>query len=97
MTKQNLETINSLIKNKYDKKSIYILSPVVIGRKGNYRELFTQIAKMGFTQVRVDGKIVTISKNMEVDRYSIHDIEIIIDKNILLPLNKLKAAPKFST
>ena len=80
MTKQNLETINSLIKNKYDKKSIYILSPVVIGRKGNYRELFTQIAKMGFTQVRVDGKIVTISKNMEVDRYSIHDIEIIIDK-----------------
>ena len=53
---------------------------LVIGRKGNYRELFTQIAKMGFTQVRVDGKIVTISKNMEVDRYSIHDIEIIIDK-----------------
>ena len=80
MTKQNFETINTLIKNKYDKKSIYILSPVVIGRKGNYRELFTQIAKMGFTQVRVDGKIVTISKNMEVDRYSIHDIEIIIDK-----------------
>ena len=80
MSKQNFETINTLIKNKYDKKSIYILSPVVIGRKGNYRELFTQIAKMGFTQVRVDGKIVTISKNMEVDRYSIHDIEIIIDK-----------------
>jgi len=80
MTKQNFETINSLIKNKYDKKSIHILSPVVIGRKGNYRELFLQILKMGFTQVRADGKIVIISKNMEVDRYSIHDIEIVIDK-----------------
>ncbi|MBE49266.1 MAG: excinuclease ABC subunit A [Flammeovirgaceae bacterium] len=80
MTRQNFETIYSMIKKNYDKKSIFILSPVVIGRKGNYKELFIQIIKMGFTQVRVDGEIVNISKNMEVDRYSIHDIEIVIDK-----------------
>ena len=80
MTRQNFKTIYSMIKKKYDKKSIFILSPVVIGRKGNYKELFLQIIKMGFTQVRVDGEISNISKNMEVDRYSIHDIEIVIDK-----------------
>ena len=54
-----------------------------LGRKGHYKELFVQIRKKGFSNVRVDGEILEIKKNMQLDRYVIHDIEIVVDKLLL--------------
>src|SRR5690606_39114353 len=61
-------------------EGINILAPVVKGRKGHYRELFEQIRKQGYSKVRVDGDVLDIEPKMQVDRYKIHDIEIVIDR-----------------
>ncbi|WP_282133831.1 excinuclease ABC subunit UvrA [Cellulophaga baltica] len=74
------DQIRDLIKKDYDQKKINILAPVIRSRKGHYRELFEQIAKQGFVKVRVDGVVVDITKGMKVDRYKVHDIEIVIDR-----------------
>ncbi|TGE26476.1 excinuclease ABC subunit UvrA [Hymenobacter metallicola] len=73
------QIINYILKHFADKKLV-VLAPVVKGRKGHYRELFQQIAKLGFTKVRVDGELLDITPKMQVDRYKIHDIEIVIDR-----------------
>lgn len=74
------EKIKELILNDFDGKKVSILAPVIRSRKGHYRELFEQIAKQGFLKVRVDGKVVDLTKGMKVDRYKNHDIEIVIDR-----------------
>src|SRR5690606_19336065 len=61
-------------------KKLHLLAPVVKGRKGHYRELFQQIRKSGYTRVRVDGDVQEITAKMQVDRYKIHDIEIVMDR-----------------
>jgi len=80
MVRYSDEQIIDLILERYDRKKINILAPVVKGRKGHYRELFEQVRKSGFTKVRVDGEIKDIAAKMQVDRYRIHDIEIVIDR-----------------
>ncbi|MBT6439992.1 MAG: excinuclease ABC subunit UvrA, partial [Flavobacteriales bacterium] len=65
---------------KFKNKKVLLLSPVIKGRKGHYRELFEQIRKQGFTKVKIDGEIVDITPNMRIDRYKVHDIEIVIDR-----------------
>ena len=80
MVSYNDIQIIGLILDLYNGKRISILSPVIRSRKGHYRELFEQIAKQGFVKVRIDGKIVDISKGMKLDRYKLHDIEIVIDR-----------------
>jgi excinuclease ABC subunit A len=80
MVRYTDEQIIDLIIEKYNKKKINILAPVVKGRKGHYRELFEQIRKSGFTKVRIDGEIKDLVAKMQVDRYKIHDIEIVIDR-----------------
>ena len=72
--------IKDLIKDSYKGKKINILSPVVRSRKGHYRELFEQIAKQGFVKVRADGEVRDLVKGMKLDRYKMHDIEIVIDR-----------------
>jgi excinuclease ABC subunit A len=72
--------ILNLILQDFDSKRVSILAPVVKSRKGHYRELFEQIAKQGFVKVRVDGEIKDIEKGMRLDRYKMHDIEIVIDR-----------------
>ena len=74
------DQIKKLILTDYSDKKIVILSPVIKSRKGHYRELFENIAKQGFTKVRVDGEILDITKGMKLDRYKMHDIEIVIDR-----------------
>ncbi|MEJ6793210.1 MAG: excinuclease ABC subunit UvrA [Lacinutrix sp.] len=74
------EQIKTLIIESYKGKKINILSPVVRSRKGHYRELFEQIAKQGFVKVRTDGEIKDLVKGMKLDRYKMHDIEIVIDR-----------------
>jgi excinuclease ABC subunit A len=68
---------------KYDDIPVNILAPVVKGRKGHYRELFEQIRKQGYVKVRVDGEIQDITAKMQVDRYKIHDIEIVVDRLVI--------------
>lgn len=72
--------IKELILKSFNGKRINILAPVVRSRKGHYRELFEQIAKQGFVKVRADGEIHDLAKGMMLDRYKIHDIEIVIDR-----------------
>ena len=72
--------IKDLIIDSFNGKRISILSPVIRSRKGHYRDLFEQIAKQGFVKVRTDGVIVDITKGMMLDRYKMHDIEIVIDR-----------------
>jgi excinuclease ABC subunit A len=73
------QILDALLKNFKGKKLI-LLAPVVKGRKGHYRELFQQIRKSGYTKVRVDGELLDITAKMQVDRYKIHDIEIVLDR-----------------
>ena len=80
MVKYSDEELSKLIQEKYHQKKIAILSSKIRGRKGHYKELFTQIQKSGYTKVRVDGVIQDIIPGMRLDRYKIHDIEIVIDR-----------------
>lgn len=80
MVKYTEEQILELILTRYLGKKIYILAPVVRNRKGHYKELFEQIRKKGYLNVRIDGEIREILPGMRVDRYKNHSIEILVDK-----------------
>ncbi|WP_240635444.1 excinuclease ABC subunit UvrA [Hymenobacter rigui] len=83
MIRQSDDQIINYILKEYDGRKLVVLAPVVKGRKGHYRELFQQIAKLGFTKVRVDGELLDLTPKMQVDRYKIHDIEIVIDRLVV--------------
>lgn len=68
-----------VIEERYDERSITLLAPVVKRRKGHYRELFENVRTQGFLKVRVDGVIKNLMINMQLDRYKIHDIELVVD------------------
>mgnify|MGYP003872637685 CR=1 FL=1 len=74
------EQIIDTILQKFELKRIVILAPLIKGRKGHYRELFEQVIKMGYSKVRIDGVITEIKPGMQLDRYKIHDIDIVIDR-----------------
>lgn len=80
MVKYSPDQILSLIIKNYKNQKIYLLAPVVNGRKGHYKELFDQIRKKAYLSVRVDGKIMEIKPGLKLDRYKTHFIEILIDK-----------------
>jgi excinuclease ABC subunit A len=80
MVRYSEQQIVELILTGYTDRTILVLAPVVKGRKGHYRELFEQIRKQGFLRVRIDGEVREIAHGLQVDRYKIHDIEIIIDQ-----------------
>lgn len=67
----------------YSNSKIQILAPLVRGRKGHYRELFELLMKQGFTRVRIDGEITQLTEGMQLSRYKIHDIELVIDRTIV--------------
>src|SRR4029077_7975505 len=73
------EIVDNVFK-KFKNKKISILAPLVRGRKGHYRELFEDIRKKGYLKVRVDGEVKDLVPKMQVDRYKIHDIEVVIDR-----------------
>ena len=74
------DEIVSLIHNDFNTQKVILMAPVVRSRKGHYRELFSTILKQGFTRVRVDGEFVDLTPGYKVDRYKLHDIEIVIDR-----------------
>jgi len=80
MVKWSEEEIVENIFSKYKDKKISLLAPLVRGRKGHYRELFEDVRKKGFLKVRVDGEVKDIVPKMQVDRYKIHDIELVVDR-----------------
>ncbi len=80
MVKWSEEEIVENIFTRFDGQKISLLAPLVRGRKGHYRELFEDIRKKGFVKVRVDGEIVDLTPKMQVDRYKIHDIEVVVDR-----------------
>ncbi|ATL46096.1 excinuclease ABC subunit A [Chitinophaga caeni] len=78
------EILEHIYKNK-EKKKLIILAPLVRGRKGHYRELFEQVRKQGYLKVRIDGEIVDLKERLQVDRYKIHDIELVVDRVQVTP------------
>ena len=83
MVKFTDEEIIADIYKKYPNKKITILAPVVRGRKGHYRELFEETRKKGFVKVRIDGELKDLVPKLQVDRYKIHDIEIVVDRLVV--------------
>lgn len=69
-----------LLKSEYDGKRIVLMAPVVKGRKGHYRELFDQFRRQGFQRARVDGEIKELDSEIKLDRYKVHDIELVTDR-----------------
>ena len=80
MVKYTDEQIINLIIEKYDGQKIYILAPLIKGRKGHYKEVFEQIRRKGFLNARVDGELIEVRHGLKLDRYKAHFIEIVIDK-----------------
>lgn len=80
MVKYGVDKILSLILHKYEGKKIYVLAPLVKNRKGHYKELFENIRKKGYINVRVDGELREVTFGMKLDRYKNHSIEIVIDR-----------------
>ena len=80
MVKYTVDKILSLILEKYEGRKIYILAPLVKNRKGHYKELFEQLRKKGYLNVRVDGEIREITYGLKLERYKNHSIELVVDR-----------------
>ncbi len=80
VVKQSLDQILEAVQEDFAGKRIAILAPIVRGRKGHYQELFEKILRDGFTRVRTDGQFQEIAAGMKLDRYKVHNIEIVVDR-----------------
>ncbi len=80
MLRYTEEQMLDQIASNYDGRKIVVLAPLIRGRKGHYRELFDQVRKQGYVKVRVDGEIQDLTEGMQVSRYKVHDIELVIDR-----------------
>ena len=80
MVKYTEEKVIEMIMNDYAGRKIFILAPVVKGRKGHYRELFESLRRKGYLYARIDGEVQEMKPDMKVDRYKVHDIEVVIDR-----------------
>ncbi|MBQ8271258.1 MAG: excinuclease ABC subunit UvrA [Bacteroidaceae bacterium] len=83
MVKYSEEQILNLLLEEYSGKRIYMLAPLVRGRKGHYKELFEQMMHKGYLNVRVDGELCELARGMMLERYKNHNIEVVVDKLIV--------------
>lgn len=97
MVKYTDEQILDLLQRDFRGKRVLILAPVVKGRKGHYKDLFENLRKKGFLSVRVDGELKEISVGMSVDRYKIHDIELVVDKVVMEQVDQKRLKNSVST
>lgn len=88
MVKYTDDQVLQLILDQYTGKKTYLLAPLVRNRKGHYKELFEQIRKKGYLNVRVDGELKEIFHGMKLDRYKMHSIEVVIDKLVVSPADE---------
>ena len=96
MVRYTEEQILNLILDAYKGRKTYLLAPLVRNRKGHYKDLFEQIRKKGYLNVRVDGELREITHGMKLDRYKVHSIEVVIDKMVVTEANgpRLKGSLK---
>lgn len=80
MVRYNEDQMMDAILEQFEGQKTLLLAPLIRGRKGHYRELFDQMRKQGYTKIRVDGEVLDIAPNMQLDRYKTHDIELVVDK-----------------
>lgn len=92
MVKYSEIQIRDLILRDFDNKKIILLAPLVKGRKGHYKELFEQYRKRGFARIRVDGEILDLQETIKLDRYKIHDIELVVDRIAVKDEDKTRIA-----
>ncbi len=92
MVRQSEDQIVDALLQNFKGKKLTLLAPIVKGRKGHYRELFVQIRKQGYTKVRVDGDVQEIAAKMQVDRFKIHDIEVVIDRIVADAKDRVRIA-----
>lgn len=97
MTRQSQDQIIEHILQNFANQKLILLAPIVKGRKGHYRELFVQVSKMGFTKVRIDGIIQDITPKMQLDRYKTHDIEIVVDRLVVLQEERFRISQSVQT
>jgi excinuclease ABC subunit A len=97
MVRYNEEQMLDAILELFDKRKILLLAPLVRGRKGHYRELFDQMRKQGYLQMRVDGSVQDIAPGMQLDRYKVHDIELVVDKLTIAADRKPRIAASLQT
>ncbi|WP_448518137.1 excinuclease ABC subunit UvrA [Rhodoflexus sp.] len=97
MIRQTEDQIIELLLTEFADKKLTILAPVVKGRKGHYRELFVQISKAGYNKVRIDGEVLDIVPKMQLNRYKIHDIEIVIDRVIVREADRFRITQSLKT
>jgi excinuclease ABC subunit A len=97
MVRQSEDQILDAIIQNFNSKKLLVLAPVIKGRKGHYRELFVQIRKQGYTKVRVDGEVLDITAKMQVDRFKIHDIEIVVDRIVPDAKDRYRIAQSVNT
>jgi len=92
MVKWSEEEIVENIYTRFSEKKIVVLAPLIRGRKGHYRELFEEVRKKGFLKIRIDGEIKDLVPKMQVDRYKIHDIELVVDRLAADPEQKVRVS-----
>ncbi|MBO7272890.1 MAG: excinuclease ABC subunit UvrA, partial [Bacteroidaceae bacterium] len=97
MVKYTEEKILELLLDEYDGKRIYMLAPLVKGRKGHYKELFEQMMRKGYLNVRIDGEMCEMSRGMMVERYKNHDIEVVVDKLVVDAKDTLRLKQSLAT
>jgi excinuclease ABC subunit A len=96
MVRQSEDQILDTILQNFKSRKLILLAPIVKGRKGHYRELFQQIRKSGYTKVRVDGDVVDITPKMQLDRYKIHDVEIVMDRVVAMEKDRARIGQSIS-
>ncbi|HMP29372.1 MAG TPA: excinuclease ABC subunit UvrA, partial [Saprospiraceae bacterium] len=97
MIKYTEEAIINHIITHFNESKIVILAPLVRGRKGHYRELFEQTRKKGYEKVRVDGVMLDIQAGMQLDRFKVHDIEVVVDRIKVDEYKRPRIAASLST
>ncbi len=80
MVRYTDKQITDLLLSEHNGQDLLILAPLIRGRKGHYRDLFEQLIRQGFLRARVDGKVIDITGRPRLDRYKIHDIELVVDR-----------------
>lgn len=97
MVRQSVDQIIHTLLSQFAKSKVVLLAPLVKGRKGHYRELFVQIAKWGYTKVRVDGEVMDLQEKMQLDRFKVHDIEVVIDRFIVEESERVRLSQSLQT
>ncbi len=97
MVRFSEEQIKTTLLEQFEGKKVSLLAPVIKGRKGHYRELFEQLRKQGYQKVRIDGELQDMKPKMQVDRYKLHDIEVLIDRIELGEKSRVRLAQSLQT